>query len=463
MRHLPIWTVVLLLFAACEEASVPRLPMPEFTGFTAEVTFETAVITVSHLGDYGIVDAGIYLGEDRRIKADQRESGRYSVSLSGLEESMTYSYKAFISNGSQETISEVQTFTTAPAPKIIQSGEGIYTIVTENTSLQEILDRFGVAPEDITHLTLVGRLTDDDFPIIRKQMRHLESLNLEKTDVTVLPYVALANCEFTALVLPETLIEIGKCAVTDCRLLSGAITLPKGLKILGIDSFSNCYLLESVEFPDELEAIKSFSFLNCGRLGGELRLPETLTEIGERAFEGTAFHGSLAIPRNVKYIPAAVFMNAGFNGELTLHDAITEIGDTAFAENSFTGSLNLPASLKYLGVGAFAGNCFTGDIVIPTRIVDIPMDVFSDGLNRQQYSRVILHKDVKAIRSRAFFEEDNVLQEVICHSKEPPLYEEDAFNPAVVPLVSLYVPADAIQRYREADGWKDFGSIKPIE
>jgi len=451
-----------LLALACRENPAPELPMPEFTGFSVDATYETAVITVEHQGDYGIVEAGIYL-EDRRILADDRESGQFTVTVAGLEGSTDYNYKAFVSNGIHEAVSPSQTFRTAPAPKVIRSGEGTFTIHTENTPLADILQRNGVDPEEIVHLTLIGHLADEDFPVIRKKMKLLESLDLGKTDVTVMPYLALATCNFTSLVLPEGLVEVGKCAVTDCQQMQGALKLPKGLKIVGIDGFSNGYMLESLELPDGIQVIKDCAFMYCISMGGELILPQSLTEIGERAFYGTDFRGNLTIPSNVKSILFSTFMEVGFEGELFLHDGITEIGPTAFAENGFKGVLTLPASLKHLGEGAFLGNQFSGDIVIPETIKEIPNDVFADGSFMQQYSRVILHKEVQSIGERAFFEFDNVLQEVVCYNEEPPRYATDAFNPEAIPSVTLRVPEGAVQRYREAEGWKDFGSILPIE
>ena len=80
MKHFHTWIGALLLFAACKGPQTPVLPMPEFTGFNTEVTADAAVITVSHKGDYGIVEAGIYLGADKRIKADALDPGQFTVS-----------------------------------------------------------------------------------------------------------------------------------------------------------------------------------------------------------------------------------------------------------------------------------------------------------------------------------------------------------------------------------------------
>ena len=281
MKHFHTWIGALLLFAACKGPQTPVLPMPEFTGFNTEVTADAAVITVSHKGDYGIVEAGIYLGADKRIKADALDPGQFTVSVSGLEPSTTYTYKAFISSGLQEVTSQEQTFTTAAAPKVVATGNGAYTIWTENTSLQEILPKWDIDLADIKHLKVVGTLAKDDFPYIRNQMKELKSIDLRETALTVLPNQAFAFSGIESVELPDGLEEIGQSAFESCELLSGVFRFPKSLRVIGADAFAQCHNLEGIELPDGLERIRNYSFRYCDRLGGKLVLPESLLEIGE--------------------------------------------------------------------------------------------------------------------------------------------------------------------------------------
>lgn len=462
MKHFHAWIGALILFIACKETPAPVLPMPEFVGFETEVTADAAVITVSHKGDYGIVEAGIYLGADKRIKADALDPGRFTVSVSGLEPSTEYTYKAFISSGLQEATSQEQTFTTAPAPKVVATGNGAYTVWTENALIQDILREGSIDPKDIEHLKVIGPLVKKDFAFIRGQVSRLRSVDLRETGLTTLPGQAFTLSGIESIELPDGLVEIG------------------------IDAFSQCRKLEGIELPEGLERIGHYCFLYCESLGGELVLPASLLEIGERAFEGAAFRGDLVIPGNVKIVPTGAFMNAGFDGGLTLPEGLTEVGAVAFADShfqgelklpnsldtigdaafsnvGFAGPLKLPAALKRLGESAFLGNSFSGDLVIPEGIQEIPSYAFGDGAAIQQYERVILHKNVQWLKSGAFATSSETLKEVICYAEEPPVYEEEAFNAQMIPSITLFVPADAVQRYREADGWKGFGSIKSIE
>ena len=160
---------------------------------------------------------------------------------------------------------------------------------------------------------------------------------------------------------------------------------------------------------------------------------------------------------------AVAFADSHFQGELKLPNSLDTIGDAAFSNVGFAGPLKLPAALKRLGESAFLGNSFSGDLVIPEGLREIPSYAFGDGAAIQQYERVILHKNVQWLKSGAFATSSETLKEVICYAEEPPVYEEEAFNAQMIPSITLFVPADAVKRYREADGWKGFGSIKSIE
>ena len=175
------------------------------------------------------------------------------------------------------------------------------------------------------------------------------------------------------------------------------------------------------------------------------------------------FDGGLTLPEGLTEVGAVAFADSHFQGELKLPNSLDTIGDAAFSNVGFAGPLKLPAALKRLGESAFLGNSFSGDLVIPEGLREIPSYAFGDGAAIQQYERVILHKNVQWLKSGAFATSSETLKEVICYAEEPPVYEEEAFNAQMIPSITLFVPADAVKRYREADGWKGFGSIKSIE
>ena len=411
MRRLLIWAFALLLLAACRETPPEELSMPEFTGFETEVSADAAVITVSHKGEYGIVEAGILLGTDR-IPADTRESGRFTVSLSDLEPATAYTYKAFISSGLQEVLSTEQSFTTDEKPvAVIVDGSSVTVHVDNN--LKALLEEYDCDPAGITHLILTGTMIRADFDFIRSRMPQLESVDLRETEVTELPNLAFYGMyALTSALLPDAVTKIGNDAFAET----------------GLTSF---------HFPESLQTLGEGVFYMCGGLTGELNLPSGLIEIGPRAFESSGFRGDLRIP-----------------------DSVTKIGEMAFWCTGLDGKLTLGKNLEEIGQGAFNENRLTGEIVIPDKVTEIRENTF--GGFEQQYTQVVLPANLRSILNGAFSVLYN-LKEVVCHAPVPPVVAEGAFYSDFPKDMTLRVPADAVPLYQEAEGWKVFGSILPIE
>lgn len=411
MRRLLTWAGALLIIAACRELPPKELSMPEFTGFAAEVSTEAAVITVSHKGDYGIVDAGILLGTDR-IPAETRESGRFTVSVSDLEPATTYTYKAFISSGLQEIFSTEQSFTTDEKPVAVIVEGSTVTVHVEN-NLKALLAEYDCDPAGITHLILTGTMVRADFDFIRSRMPQLESVDLRETEVTELPNLAFYGMyALTRALLPDAVTKIGNDAFAET----------------GLTSF---------HFPESLQTLGEGVFYMCQGLTGELKLPAGLIEIGPRAFE-----------------------QAGYRGDLRIPDSVTIIGEMAFWCTGMDGKLTLGKNLEEIGQGAFNENSFTGEIVIPDKITEIRENTF--GGFGQKYTKVVLPANLRSIRTGAFMVLDN-LKEVVCKAAEPPVVDEGAFYGDFPKDMTLRVPAEAIPQYQEAEGWKVFGSILPLE
>ena len=61
------------------------------------------------------------------------------------------------------------------------------------------------------------------------------------------------------------------------------------------------------------------------------------------------------------------------------------------------------------------------------------------------------------------FEDCFNLKEVTCYATDVPSVGKGIFDEVPVSDATLYVPASALEAYKAADVWKDFGTILPIE
>ena len=75
---------------------------------------------------------------------------------------------------------------------------------------------------------------------------------------------AFAQCDSLAgLMLPVTIVEIGKAAFAGCNQLQGAIVLPEGLERVGARAFYGCASLDALSLPSTLQYIGNDAFAGC--------------------------------------------------------------------------------------------------------------------------------------------------------------------------------------------------------
>lgn len=94
------------------------------------------------------------------------------------------------------------------------------------------------------------------------------------------------------IVLPDGIVEIGCFALADrhCRYIE-KITIPEGVRIIGVQAFTGCSSIEKILIPDSVEIIEDLAFANDNRsITGCKKLQEVSvssnTKIADNAFEG---------------------------------------------------------------------------------------------------------------------------------------------------------------------------------
>lgn len=83
--------------------------------------------------------------------------------------------------------------------------------------------------------------------------------------VTALAPYCFAGCDFTTVILPDTLERIGANAFDSCANLRG-IFLPEGVTYIGAEAFYCCFALEAICIPSTVKAIESDAFSGCLKL-----------------------------------------------------------------------------------------------------------------------------------------------------------------------------------------------------
>ena len=194
--------------------------------------------------------------------------------------------------------------------------------------------------------------------------------------VTEIGGSAFAASSLSAVVIPDTVISMGKYAFQSSRHLS-SVKIGSGLREISAGAFASCSISE-ITIPAGIESIGAGAFENA-RLGklifennSRLRViadeafygcpltsvdfPDSLMNIGSGAFSKCSLSSiSFGDGSSLQSIGAEAFRYAPL-ATVAFPANIRTIGDYAFADTAIAGSVTVPASLESLGGGVF-GAC----------------------------------------------------------------------------------------------------------
>ena len=300
-----------------------------------------------------------------------------------------------------------------------------------------------------------------DFKVDGLYYNFLEGDNVEVTHPyrPALPTESASNAatqdspddyaNLTELTIPSTVTyegnvyhvtRIGHHAFDQCGNLT-SVDIPNSIKSIGIRAFSWCSALASIVLKGGLENIESYAFEYC--LGLEnISLPNSLMTIGQNAFYNTQWYKNQ--PNGGVYVGNVFYKYKGDipqNTSFVIKEGTVSISPYAFVKENYHEdyslvSVSIPNSVKVIGEGVFYRCRALTSIVIPDGVTTIETLAF-------HYCKA--------------------LNSVTCKAVEPPVLGSSVFS--VVPLTdaTLYVPAESVDAYKNADQWKDFGQILPIE
>lgn len=322
-------------------------------------------------------------------------------------------------------------------------------VITYTASQKLNIESSRFSPEFVSHeydeATEVGTITFD-------------------SDVEVIgDYAFGGNGDIHSIVLPNSVTKIGGDCFLGCDGLQSVI-LPDGLEYIGNRAFKGCNNLESIAIPASVTSIGGDAFAKCPNLSLTIDVNNTTYKIVDGYIlttDGTTLVSSLkatgAIPSGV----TAIFDSA-FNGRddltsFTIPEGVTTIGDNAFDDCINLTSITIPASVTNIGEAAFAGCKKLPSVVIPDGVT-----VIKDLSFRMCYAleSITIPAGVKSLDFMAFAECKS-LKSITCKAKDVPGVGGDCFY-EVDKTIPVYVPAQSLDAYKAADGWKDFTNFQPI-
>lgn len=142
------------------------------------------------------------------------------------------------------------------------------------------------------------------------------------------------------------------------------------------------------------------------------------------------------IPDSVSSIADCAFYGCYGLTSITIPNSVISIGDYAFYGCYGLTSITMPNSVTSIGDCAFCGCSGLTSITIPNSVTSIGGKAFED-CNRIN---------------------------IYCYAEEPPyvdyIFMYDRLSPNDA---TLYVPASAIEKYKNSTPWSDFSTILPLQ
>jgi len=307
--------------------------------------------------------------------------------------------------------------------------------------------------------------------------------------VTTIEYSAFWGSKLATISIPNSVTTIQSSAFAGCSELT-SVYIGTGLENIGEYIFDECYKLKTIEINNNALVSKNYTGEEANvasLLGGqyveEIVLGEEVTSVGDYAF----FRGnmkSVKMSDNLIRIGNYAFWQCYGLTSIEFSNNLTYIGKWAFSSCMRLPSVTIPQSVKCVDLVAFWGCHELTKVVINSNDVVARDDEQFYTLTScfgQQVKEFVLGEDVKKIAYIALSESEKLtsitissnltcvddsafhkctsLADVYLYAEQVPETGKDVFVDSNYKNATLHVPANAVEAYRNAEQWKDFGSI----
>lgn len=200
----------------------------------------------------------------------------------------------------------------------------------------------------------------------------IEEIILPK-DLKIIDDEAFSNMiNLEKIILPKGLIKIGKEAFFNTKSLKG-IVIPGSIEYLGYKTFMNSGI-EIVRVEEGVTYIPESMFENCKSLI-LIDLPKSILEIDARAFYNCRSLLNIDIPNGVRKIEYQTFYGCNNLIEVSLPNSLEVVEYSAFENCRNFTVLLIPSNTRKIEKRAFYNNRFT-TMILPDGILEMGDEAF---------------------------------------------------------------------------------------
>ena len=347
-----------------------------------------------------------------------------------------------------------------------------------------------ISDPNVTSLTVTGTMNAEDFYFIADKLHGLTVIDLSGVTVTAcrtaelhywqqdfdegeLPAGTFGDMALTSVKLPSTLKFIGKGAFAACHQLA-SVTMPATLDSIGDYAFAACTALETVTLPASVVKVGRGAFMRCTAMTTlQVQQPSRLQQMDATALMDCPALTTVKLGDALQTVGERSLAGTGIQQlDLTGSTSLNEMGDWAMVKTPVTQA-KLPSSVKSVGQGAFLYDTALNEVILGEQLPKLNDYMLAGtGLTALDLT------GVSALGDYALYNADRLsvvelpatmtwlgtrsmagmvgMTAITSNATEVPALGENVWQGVNQPAIPLTVPTGAIDRYKEAEQWKEF-------